>query len=111
MPRSSSVNSVPESITLRAWASTRGSWKVPASNRLILALQCVLSDPVRGSVYELSVGTNISLFYDARRFLGMTNSGCFAANQEVFLPASLRKRFNSSWSAQTIKCLPDGERR
>ena len=52
-----------------------------------------------------------SQFYVARRFLGMTSSGCFAANQEVFLPASLRKRRNSSWSAQTIKCLPDGVRR
>jgi hypothetical protein len=50
-------------------------------------------------------------FYLVRRFLGMTRSGCFAANHEVFLPASLRKRRSSSGSAQTIQCLPDGVRR
>ena len=41
----------------------------------------------------------------------MTNSGCRAAIQEFFRPASCLNRWTSSSSAQTIRCFPEGVRR
>jgi hypothetical protein len=49
--------------------------------------------------------------YRAGRRLGMTISGCFAANQELFPFASCLNRRSSSLSAHTMRCFPEGVRR
>ena len=54
-PLKSSASSVASISTLSAAPSGRSISKVPDSNRLILASQYVLSDPVIGSVYKPSV--------------------------------------------------------
>ncbi len=77
-------------------------WEYSNSGYILLGL---IIEIVSGQTYEDFLSENIFTP------LGMTSSGCFAANQDVFLPASLRNRRNSSWSAQTIRCLPDGVRR
>jgi hypothetical protein len=87
------------------------NWNVPRSSRLCFVSQSGLSDCVTG-LYDSQLVLSSALdevlpFYPFRAF-GVTSSGFRFAVYELRWSLSFSRRFNSSSSAQTIQCFPEG---